>query len=156
MEITAAFEAAFWAHVVLRKADQCWPWNGTLTRRGYGVISRGTGTQIRAHRVSYVLEHGPIPDGLLVRHTCDNPRCVNPKHLLVGTNYDNAQDAVGRGRMAAGERSGRAKLTAAQACQIRDGGESPSWVAKKFGINESAVRKIRTGERWRCLSNATT
>jgi hypothetical protein len=76
----------------------CWEWSGPqrATRSGYGVISLHP--SVLAHRFAYELFHGPIPDGLLVRHRCDNPPCVHPDHLLVGTNADNVRDMWERGR----------------------------------------------------------
>jgi biotin operon repressor len=87
----------FWRRVALHRADQCWRWVGALDSKGYGRFS-ANGRAILAHRFSYIAEHGPIPAGLLVRHQCDNPRCVNPRHLLPGTPKDNTRDMVERGR----------------------------------------------------------
>ena len=74
----------------------CWNWTGS-TAKGYGQIWVGN-TNLRSHRLAYEIAHGPIPDGLLVRHKCDNPLCCNPAHLEVGTDADNAMDRVVRGR----------------------------------------------------------
>jgi hypothetical protein len=76
----------------------CWLWTGHVNRAGYGVIDRG-GRKLGAHRVSYEMNKGQIPHGLVVRHTCDVPSCVNPDHLLIGTQADNIQDAVKRNRI---------------------------------------------------------
>lgn len=124
--------------------DACWPWAGPRFRTGYGRI----GHHGYAHRVVYVLAHGAIPSGNVVRHTCDNPPCCNPAHLVAGTHADNMADMVARGRQcrgarkaaimrgcaargdahgfrrhpeacARGERQGHAKLTAAQVNEIR-------------------------------------
>lgn len=80
----------------------CWLWTGIMTRDGYGklVTDRGdTRTNSRAHRLSYELFHGPIPNGLVVCHHCDTPLCVNPQHLFIGTVGDNVRDAVKKRRM---------------------------------------------------------
>jgi hypothetical protein len=77
--------------------DDCWPWRGTRDSHGYGVASI-VGKQQKAHRISYEAYKGAIPAGLFVRHTCDNPPCCNPHHLLVGTPRDNMDDKVQRGR----------------------------------------------------------
>ena len=88
----------FWERV--DKTGDCWLWTGSLNATGYGTIGkggRGNGIYL-AHRVSFELHHGPIPDGLFVIHSCDNPPCVNPAHLRAGTSRDNMQDAISRGR----------------------------------------------------------
>lgn len=87
--------ARFWAKV--EKGDGCWEWNAARNRGGYGQLQIGRRPYV-AHRVSWTIANGPIPDGLIVRHTCDNPPCVRPDHLETGTLKDNAQDTVLRGR----------------------------------------------------------
>lgn len=100
----------------------CWLWTGARHPQGYGFIKRKDGTQLRAHRVAYELAYGPIPPGLQVCHRCDNPRCIRPGHLFLGTARDNAADMVAKGRAArnAGERNGGALLTRPQVVQIRE------------------------------------
>ena len=97
-----ALAAFFWARVEAKGPDECWPWKGIVDKvHGYGVgsISRqGKSQHWRAHRLSYIIHHGHLPEDLVVRHTCDNRPCVNPHHLLVGTPKDNAQDMMVRGR----------------------------------------------------------
>jgi hypothetical protein len=87
----------FWAKVA-RGAD-CWEWGGARNTSGYGWFRFGPDrTPTGAHRVAYELSNGPIPDGLAVLHRCDNPPCVNPAHLFLGTNQDNVTDKVNKGR----------------------------------------------------------
>lgn len=90
----------FWSYVVVtpEDPDACWGWSGGTTPDGYGVFTLERGGHEKAHRYSYTLACGAIPAGLLVRHSCDNPPCCNPRHLLVGTDADNAHDRDSRGR----------------------------------------------------------
>lgn len=107
---------ALWAYlkvnVKLRRSTGCWIWQGKVCQgRGYGIshpggVAYASGYSQNAHRMAYELANGPIPKGLIICHACDTPLCVNPKHLWAGTNKENTQDAVRKGRMASGERSG--------------------------------------------------
>jgi hypothetical protein len=97
---TRPMEERFWEKV--RKSDQCWEWIASKTRNGYGFFHRGGRVDrkpIRAHRLSWELHNGPIPDGLWVLHKCDNPCCVRPDHLFIGTRSDNMKDCAAKGRI---------------------------------------------------------
>lgn len=90
----------------------CWLWLGAIHRDGYGVLCAGGGNRppiLRAHRASYAQKNGPIPDGLFVCHKCDNPLCVNPAHLFLGTHRDNMRDMVAKGRSTFGDKNPSAK-----------------------------------------------
>lgn len=87
----------FWRQV--NKATGCWLWMGYLSPQGYGVFKLGE-SRCRAHRYAWILTHGDIPEGRLVCHHCDNPTCVNPSHLFLGSHKDNIRDAISKGRMA--------------------------------------------------------
>lgn len=80
-----------------KKTDACWEWIGCTTSYGYGHVTNA-GKRYAAHRLAYELHRGPIPDGILVCHTCDNRKCVRPDHLFLGTHKDNASDSVAKGR----------------------------------------------------------
>lgn len=87
----------FWRHVEIGGADDCWPWRGASTRQGYGTVRAGR-SSTSAHRMAWLLTQGPIPDGLCVLHSCDNPPCCNPAHLWLGTASQHAQDSIRKGR----------------------------------------------------------
>jgi len=152
--------ARFWSKVDKRGADDCWLWTGARSAGSqlfYGSLRAG-GRTVRAHRFSYEIAHGPIPPGAVVRHTCDTPLCVNPAHLLVGTQRDNMQDCTKRGR--AGARSGSsnsyAKLDETQVREIRaalDAKVSQYVLARQYGVSQYAIRYARRG--WRHLSEGS-
>lgn len=123
----------------------CWPWVGPLDRYGYGVVTR-TG---RAHRLAWQEHHGrKLARDEVVRHSCDNPCCCNPAHLIVGTQVENIDDRVQKGRSAKGQMNGRSKLTATEARAIYKSGVAVSVMAERYSIDESTVRGIRTGKTW--------
>jgi hypothetical protein len=100
-DVSAAVVIRFWAKVDKRGPDDCWPWTGARRRRGYGVISVGAGSNrkmVVASRLSWEMANGAIPPGMMICHKCDNPPCVNPGHLFLGTGADNARDTVRKGR----------------------------------------------------------
>jgi hypothetical protein len=138
--------------------NTCWEWSGKITSAGYAELSlwkNGTTTVAKAHRVSYRLHVGPIPPGMFVCHTCDNPPCCNPQHLFLGTPRDNTRDMIlkGRGRnsdeAARGEANGHAKLTSEQVIEIRQSRLTAAELAQRYGVGESAIRKVRHGLNWR-------
>ena len=104
----------FWEKVQLHSDDACWLWLGGRDQYGYGYF-RVAGASRKSHRVSYVIAHGALDPSLDVCHACDNPSCVNPRHLWTGTNRANVDDMVRKGRSLRGVRNPKARLTAAQA-----------------------------------------
>lgn len=122
--------------------DGCWLWTGCKSSGGYGDAPIMLAPSRLAHRLSYSLLVGPIPDGAVVRHTCDVPPCVNPAHLRVGTQAENIADKVAKGRQAKGERNGNAKLSDAAWSDIvaRVGrGEAQARLAREYGVTPQAV-----------------
>lgn len=131
----------------------CWPWRGNKPGGRHGHFSLGQGT-VKAHRWMYEAIVGPIPEGLVVRHRCDNPPCVNPLHLEVGTSADNARDRSERGRAAnrQGENHPLAKLTAPDVIEIRrlaSMGHTQAAISERFGVRRGQIGKIVTRINWR-------
>lgn len=129
----------------------CWEWQGRTNNDGYGWTSQpGPTRNILAHRAAYLAWVGPIESGrIVVRHTCDNPPCINPAHLVLGSDLDNARDAVGRKRNANGERMWSAKLTDAQVEEIRRrytaGGVSQRALAAEYGVWHQHISELVRG-----------
>lgn len=133
-----------------RDRDGCWEWTGCRSRKGYGRFNAGRPGL--AHRFAYERENGPIPPGLLVCHRCDNPSCVNPAHLFLGTPADNSADMVRKGRSprSPGERSGKCRLTDRQVEIIRwraACGTPLNEIADEFGVHPSYVSRLVRHER---------
>ena len=131
----------------------CWEIRGSKHRQGYGLLKVKGSTKF-AHRIAYEAWVGPIPEGLVVRHKCDNPPCINPDHLEVGTQKDNAVDRETRGRRnpARGSRSGAAKLTEDSVSEIKRllrAGVNQQEIANRFNVSRAAVTSIKTGKTWR-------
>lgn len=127
----------------------CWLWGGHRHKRGYGSFYF-RGKDFRAHRASWILHKGEIPDGLLVCHSCDTPACVNPGHLFLGTAKENAQDMVAKKRCF-GEAQGSAKLRNEQVIEIREKyerGAKQTHLAREYGVNHSLVSLIVRKKRW--------
>lgn len=131
----------------------CWMWAGQISRRGYGFIKENYKTKL-AHRVSYELFVGPIPAGLFVCHRCDNPACVNPGHLFVGTAKDNRKDMFdkGRGNCPRGENHPFSKITKDDVLEIRTSKKRGCDLAVEYGLSRSTITQIRNGDRWAWLA----
>jgi hypothetical protein len=146
----------FWMQV--QKTKSCWLWIGNKGIGGYGRIVVN-GSKVKAHRYSWEIHNGAIPSGLFVCHHCDNPSCVNPDHLFVGTNTDNRKDSVSKNRHNSGYYAGEschfAKLTESQVLEIRrrhkkwsHGPDGSKALAKEFGVLQEAIRVIIRGGSW--------
>ncbi|MCX5176768.1 HNH endonuclease [Streptomyces virginiae] len=138
------------ANVADGPPDACWEWTGGRTDKGYGKYFID-GRTVGAHRWAFIFAKGPIPDGQMVRHTCDNPPCCNPQHLLIGTHRQNVNDAIARDRTTRGTRNGRARLNAEQVRHIRArsaGGETGTDLAKAFGVHHNTIYCLLEGKTW--------
>lgn len=184
VEMTELDKAKFWNKVDRSGGpDACWPWTGNNAgpQRGrYGIFDRrrdGKRLARRSHRVAYELTVGPIPDGLMLRHSCDNPPCCNPAHLIPGTAAENSADMVSRGRhwtqtrperiprgddhwarrlgsgsYARGEAHHAARLTRGKVEEMRrryaEGGHTYKTLADEYGVSKATVGEIIRGDIW--------
>lgn len=141
----------------------CIEWAGVRSPEGYGRRQVGGSRTVLAHRYAYAEVHGPIPDGMVVMHSCDNPSCVNPAHLSAGTAADNNADRDRKGRQAhlRGESNGKAILTLDQAQAVAEDARKYRLIASDFGISPVTVCAIKVGRLWpeidrsRCVRRRT-
>lgn len=158
----------FWEKVDRGSDDACWNWTASLQGRGYGKFTTN-GKEKNAHRWIYIKINGPVADGIEICHTCDNPKCVNPRHLFAGTKSDNMRDAAQKGRNAMqrapekshfhgrkdiqcrGEKQGNSRLTTPDVLEIigmSENGISSTDIAKRFCISPGHARKVASGMAW--------
>ncbi len=137
----------FWDKVSKQEGEGCWEWQGPIepTKGGYGYLGSGNG-HVLAHRASYEMAFGEIPNGQCVLHRCDNPKCVRPDHLFLGTRADNAKDRESKGR-------GRCKvLNAVQVSEIwqrlQVGNVIHANLGAEYGVSGSTITAIQTGKTW--------
>ena len=144
----------FWSKVHVSDPSSCWEWTGAKKFGGYGEIGH-EGKNKSAHRLAYEFANGPIPEGLFVCHRCDNPACVNPSHLFVGTQLENALDCVEKGRMPRGNNRAFSKLTDSQVLEIRarysSGSVYQADLASEYGVSESNISAIVRRVKWKHL-----
>ncbi|NCX03675.1 MAG: HNH endonuclease [Betaproteobacteria bacterium] len=148
-----------WSRVDMDAGPQgCWLWQGSVNAWGYGQIRREPeghavrGVKISVHRAAWELTHGPITKGLHVCHRCDNPGCVNPSHLWLGTHAENLYDMKRKGRAARGDRSGTARLDSQQVQILKRlmflGQCSPAELARLLGMSTTAIYDIKHKKSW--------
>ncbi len=144
----------FWKYV--EKTEGCWLWTAARGGGGYGQLGvgrMGENRFVRAHRLSYEIHVGAIPDGMCVLHHCDNPQCVRPDHLFLGTPRDNSEDMIRKGRHSYGEKRPLSVLTADQVremrCLFAAGGVTKMALARRFKINHATVRAILARKAWK-------
>jgi hypothetical protein len=147
-------EERFWRFVEAGPKYQCWLWQGTKNHYGYGQIKISE-NPVRfklAHRLSYEIHNEPITSKDVIRHSCDNPPCVNPHHLAKGTQADNIADKMAKGRYRAGNHqgncNGRAIMTPDDVHKIRQSGESYAKLAEMFGVSKATIAAIVTRRNW--------
>lgn len=152
--VVAGFERRFWSKV-RKQEGGCWEWTGHRLPKGYGVVRTfiEKALIVKAHRLAYEMEVGPIPPGMLCLHACDNPPCVNPAHLRIGSNSENMADAVEKRRFPSGEKKWNASLTERQAMAIkrllRTTKRSDLDIGREFGVAHSTIWQIRKGNTWK-------
>lgn len=129
--------------------DGCWDcFSHSCDTNGYPVSTIG-GVWDRVYRHFYRKHKGVIPKGMVIRHTCDNRKCINPNHLIIGTHADNVRDRVERDRSAKGMKNGRSKLNIEQVKFIKTDNTTPKMrLAKKFGVDPKVIRDIKNGKTW--------
>jgi len=166
MSIPVEFDAVtierFWQKVDQRGPNECWEWKASKDRKGYGKFGRwrdGRGFTAGAHRVSYEIAYGDIPTGLFVLHHCDNPCCVNPKHLWLGTARDNIHDMISKGRQRPyklhqqpGEKNSNSRFTDVEIRMIRAEyvtGLSQRRLAAMHHTSQSQIHRIVLRKTWR-------
>lgn len=150
---------AFWQWVTPGDPDACWEWQGGWRSSfGYGRF-RHKGPQYSAHRVSYELHNGPIPDGLDVLHKCDNPPCCNPAHLFLGDDLANVRDKIAKGRANNRTNLGKPPATAklsesdvAEILSLRDSGLFQREIAKIFGVDRASISNVLSGKAWKWVA----
>ena len=135
------------AELSVAEESGCIRFTGHLDGEGYGRIMVAR-VKYMAHRLSYSLNKGPIPDGYVVRHKCDNPSCINPEHLEVGTQADNIADKVSRGRQARGSGAGKAILTEESVREIRSSPLKVSELSTLYGVSVVPIRNILRRKTW--------
>lgn len=154
-QVLPSVECKFWS--LVEKSDGCWNWNGNFSTWGYGRLW-AQGISMPVHRLSYFLENGTIPEGLLVCHRCDNKKCVRPSHLFLGTHNDNSDDKIKKGRAvyAKGEQKGNHKLTNLKVVEMRQlysfGGITQREIAKLFKVSKSTSGTVLKGTSWKHVS----
>lgn len=141
----------------IKKTSKCWEWQACLSVKGYGqfgIYRDGKWKVVAAHRVSYELYVGSIPDGMQVLHHCDNPSCVKPDHLFLGTNDENVADRVAKGRNAVmvGDKNPRAVLNENDVINIRQmlkyNVKSQKKIAEEYNVSCSTISHINTRRLW--------
>lgn len=143
------FEERFWDKVDKNGILGCWIWTAARVNK-YGVIGL-FGKMVKAHRISWELHNGEIPNGLDVLHKCDNEYCVNPNHMFLGTQADNMHDMINKGRAA--WQSGLAILTKKEVLEIRNATGTQQEIAEQYSVSQPTISNIKSNKSWKHLYN---
>ena len=151
--MTANTPEIFWGKVDIRGNEDCWEWKAGKDTHGYGrFLDKSTDTYLGSHRMSWRIHFGDIPDGMCVCHKCDNPACVNPNHLFLGTHKDNMDDMVSKGRGATGEKQPTHKLKELEVFEIRrlysTGKFTEKMLGKMFRVCFQSISFIVNRKTW--------
>jgi len=138
----------YWEKVDVKGPDDCWEWLAGKHRDGYGHF-RFQGNTRKSHRAAWMIENGEIPKGICVLHRCDNPGCVNPAHLFLGTHKDNSRDAAKKGRLPRGENHCDSKLTISQVLKIRASDKRQTALARQYNVSRRNIGLIKNRETWK-------
>lgn len=151
MRVVLPLRERFWRMVEVRGLDECWGWKGAVVRTkwGYGKIGAGGKRVVSAHRLSFEINVGPIPDGLFVLHSCDNPPCTNPKHLRLGTASDNFRDAMIRRRGKWHLSYEKAEAIRADAAKTGNRYGTGVRLAREYGVSSAVISHVLTGNTWK-------
>lgn len=151
-DVTWVQEASFWSFVKMNFTGKgCWEWRGKQTSvAGYGRFKLGK-KRMSANRISYALAYGHVPKNMYVCHSCDNPSCVRPDHLFLGTPKDNSDDRTRKGRNAKGSKSGTAILDEEKVLTILKDNRTQIKIANEYGVSKSTIGKIKCGRNWKHL-----
>lgn len=147
-------ETRFWNKVDIRSENECWNFQGGINSTGRGIFRIGK-NNIHAHRVAWMFTYGDIPENMQICHHCDNGKCVNPKHLFLGTQLDNMRDMIKKGRKVTrvGEDDPKSKLTEKEVLQIRRLWKQRFYsqfkIADQFSVSRSTIQAIVEKRIWK-------
>jgi hypothetical protein len=144
-KLTAADLKRFWSKV--DKSGDCWEWTACTDKDGYGGFKL-SGKQCKAHRVAYLIHYDVDPGDELVCHSCDNPGCVNPEHLFLGTPAENSKDMTMKGRSAKGGQCAMSELSEDDVKAILASDKSHTELAERYGVTDVAISCIKLGKVW--------
>lgn len=146
----------FWEKVEAGNKAECWEWRGSKDRHGYGKINTSSPDvkTVYAHRLSYLMENGHLQDEEVVMHTCDNPSCVNPAHLIAGTQSENIRDAIQKGRKTYLSQRSLCALQAEKVKSLISSGTNRHAIADAFGVSIHVINDVARGKTYQQTEQA--